>query len=196
MARNIKEELRRDLLLSRRAMGHEEWLLKSGTACEFLMGLDAIRHGSRIHCYVSMSADREVCTMKVLEQLSSERKEVFMPYIDQGGMRVAAYMPGHRFVTRDSGPPVPDPLIISDEVRFDAVIVPLVGADLRGARIGYGKGWYDRFFESLLASGIRPVRIGLCFGFQVLREVPSDPWDQFLDLLVTENGIVNCMSGI
>ncbi len=195
MAGNIKEELRRDLLLRRRAMGREEWLRKSGTAGELLVGLDALQHASRIHCYVSMESYREVCTMRILERFSSERKAVFMPYIDRGRMRVATYMPGHRFVTRESGPPVPDPLILSEEVRFDAVIVPLVGADIRGARIGYGKGWYDRFFESLQLNGIRPLRIGLCFGFQIVSEVPSDPWDQFLDLVVTENCIVNCMSG-
>ena len=196
MAGNTKEMLRREMLLRRRAMGREEWLRKSGIVREHLTGLDALRQASRIHCYVSMEADREVSTMKVLEQFGSERKEVFMPYIERGGMRVAAYMPGHRFVARDSGPPVPDPVIISDEVRFDAVIVPLVCADMRGARIGYGKGWYDRFFAFLLSGGIRPVRIGLCFGFQIIPEVPSDPWDQSLDLVVTENGIVNCMSGI
>ena len=176
-------------------MEREEWLWKSGVACEYLMGIEEVRRATRIHCYVSMERERELATSGILAWLCSERKAVFMPYIDQGRMMVARYLAGHRFRSRESGPPAPEPLIIDDEKRFDAVIVPVVGADLNGGRLGYGKGWYDRFFESLAAVGQRPLRIGLCFGFQIVTEVPLDPWDQSLDVVVTENGIFNCVSG-
>jgi 5-formyltetrahydrofolate cyclo-ligase len=176
-------------------MSRQEWLLKSEAVLGFITGLEELRQVARVHCYVSMEAEREVSTTTLLEWLCSERKEVYMPYIDRERMSSVRYLPGHSFSFPKSGPPVPEPLILSEEERFDAVIVPVVGVDCRGARIGFGKGWYDRFFERLDASGIRPVRIGLAFCFQVLREVPYDPWDQFLDMVITENGIVNCMDG-
>lgn len=191
---NDKNRIRQELLARRRSMGRTEWLGKSDAVCEFLKGLDQIRNARRVHCYVAMEHDREVATAGFLEWLCSERKEVYMPYILQGRMVSAKYLSGHRFATKPSGPPEPDPLLISEAARFDAVIVPLVGTDPKGARIGYGKGWYDRFFEAMQAEGSRPSRIGICFGFQVVDEVCADPWDQFLDIVVTENAIINCIS--
>ncbi len=190
-----KTTIRRELLAQRRALGTDEWRQKSDRAALNLMGVDAIRNAASVHCYVSMEQDRETGTMEVLEHLQGEGKAVFMPYIEKGRMRVASYLPGQRFLLRKSGPPVPDPLFFQDVTDFDAVIVPLVGTDLFGRRIGYGKGWYDRFFADLEDSGVSPVRIGFCFDFQVLAEIPADPWDQYLDLVVTENGIRNCSIG-
>jgi 5-formyltetrahydrofolate cyclo-ligase len=192
MEPNVKNGLRQELLQRRRAMAPEEWLLKSGKVLRYLKGFDPLIRAARVHCYVSMECEREVSTLPLLAWLCSERKEVYMPYIDRGEMRVARYHPGQLFEARRSGPPSPDPLSLTDEIRFDVVIVPLVGADRSGARIGYGKGWYDRFFESLLAEGVSPVRIGIGFGFQVVGDAHPDPWDQYLDVVVTENGIINC----
>ncbi|NTU93166.1 MAG: 5-formyltetrahydrofolate cyclo-ligase [Chlorobiaceae bacterium] len=196
MDANEKRELRKELLLKRRAMDRSEWLRKSEAASGLLRGLDAVRQAGQVHCYVSMEAEREVSTLPLLDWLSAAGKAVFMPYIEQGRMRSARYLSGHCFRNSRPGPPVPDPLLFSgDGERFDAVIVPLVGVDRKGTRIGYGKGWYDRFFAALLAAGNRPVKIGLCFEFQIVPEVRPDPWDQHLDVVVTENCIINCMNG-
>lgn len=192
MEESGKEERRRDLLHRRRMMDPEAWRRKSEAAGEFLKRLEPLKQALRVHCYVSMESEMELSTLAILEWLCSEQKEVYIPYIEGGRMRSARYLPGHRFKERQAGPPVPEPLILSDEVCFDAVVVPLVGTDRMGVRIGYGKGWYDRFFAALLEAGVRPVRIGLCFGFQVLSELHPDSWDQHLDIVVTENGIINC----
>lgn len=191
---NDKERIRQELLVRRRSMDRAEWLARSEAICDRLKELDQIRHAERVHCYVSMENEREVSTLPFLEWLCSERKEVYMPYIEHGTMVAARYASGHCFIAKQIGPPIPDPLVVCDEARFDVVIVPLVGADRRGARIGYGKGWYDRFFASQLSSATPPFKAGICFGFQMVDEVPADPWDQFLDIVVTENGIINCMS--
>ena len=191
-----KSTLRKELLLSRRALDSEAWFEKSGAVMRFLTGLDAFRHASRVHCYVSMDSEREVGTTGLLEWLLSERKEIYMPYIESGRMVTVRYMPGQRFSPSKVGPPVPDPLVFSEEELFDIVIVPLVGVDRRGARLGFGMGWYDRFFDHLASRGIFPLRVGLAFEFQLVPVVPSDPWDQLLDVVITENEIVNCMGGM
>jgi 5-formyltetrahydrofolate cyclo-ligase len=68
------------------------------------------------------------------------------------------------------------------------VIVPLVGFDARGYRLGYGGGFYDRTLAALRAAG--PVlAIGFAYAAQELPEVPIDAFDQRLDLIVTETGV-------
>ncbi|NTV01400.1 MAG: 5-formyltetrahydrofolate cyclo-ligase [Chlorobiaceae bacterium] len=195
MTDESKAAIRRGLLRQRRSLDRREWLEKSMAIQAFMTAMPELHSAVKVHCYASMEAEREVSTTGLLEWLCSERKMVYMPYIEQERMAAARYLPGHRFTTPAIGPPGPDPVITSEESGFDVVIVPLVGADRKGSRLGYGKGWYDRFFELLAAHGVHPLRIGLAFGFQLLDALPSDPWDQPLDVVATETGIINFMNG-
>ncbi len=67
------------------------------------------------------------------------------------------------------------------------LIVPLAGFDRRGNRIGYGGGYYDRTLQMLRESG-QVTAIGLAFAVQELPDIPADPFDQPLDLIVTDQG--------
>ena len=75
----------------------------------------------------------------------------------------------------------------SAEVVPRVLIVPLVAFDRRGFRLGYGGGFYDRTLERLRAAG-PTTAIGFAFAAQELPEVPIEPTDQPLDLIVTEQG--------
>jgi 5-formyltetrahydrofolate cyclo-ligase len=67
------------------------------------------------------------------------------------------------------------------------LIVPLLAFDARGYRLGYGGGFYDRTLEALRAAG--PVTaIGFAYAAQELQRVPTEPTDQPLDLIVTDEG--------
>jgi 5-formyltetrahydrofolate cyclo-ligase len=68
------------------------------------------------------------------------------------------------------------------------LIVPLVGFDARGYRLGYGGGFYDRTLAELRAAG--PVTsVGFAYDAQELPDLPIDAFDQRLDMIVTEKGI-------
>lgn len=72
-----------------------------------------------------------------------------------------------------------------DWIVPDVLIVPLLAFDRRGFRLGYGGGFYDRTLEGLRQRG--PVTaIGFAFAAQEVVEVPTEPTDQRLDLIVTE----------
>jgi len=60
---------------------------------------------------------------------------------------------------------------------FDLIIVPGVAFDRKGNRIGRGRGYYDRFLSKHL--GVK--RIGICFDFQLVDEVPTEPFDILMD---------------
>lgn len=70
----------------------------------------------------------------------------------------------------------------------EVVIVPLVGFDARGYRLGYGGGFYDRTLAALRARH-QVLAVGFAFAAQELPEVPIDQYDQRLDAIVTERGV-------
>ncbi|MCL6597825.1 MAG: 5-formyltetrahydrofolate cyclo-ligase [Alicyclobacillus macrosporangiidus] len=93
----------------------------------------------------------------------------------------------------------PDPAAGAERVdpaRLAAVVVPGVAFTAGGHRLGYGGGYYDRWFaEEGSAEGAAPVRIGVCFSCQMAPWLPVDAHDQRVDLVVTEEGVIPCSSG-
>ncbi len=70
------------------------------------------------------------------------------------------------------------------------VIVPLVAFDRKGGRLGYGGGFYDRTLELLRASG--PVlAVGFAYAAQEAEDLPLEPTDQPLDMIITEQGVLS-----
>ncbi|WP_282601659.1 5-formyltetrahydrofolate cyclo-ligase [Paracoccus sp. PARArs4] len=97
------------------------------------------------------------------------------------------WQPDAPLVRGDFGVSHPGP--DAPEMRPDVVIVPLAGFDGQGNRLGYGGGFYDRTLERLRAQG--PVlAMGLAFACQRVEAIPVEPFDQPLDLIVTDAGAV------
>jgi 5-formyltetrahydrofolate cyclo-ligase len=71
--------------------------------------------------------------------------------------------------------------------QIDLLIVPGVAFDLKGNRLGYGGGYYDRFF-SLLKPGT-PL-VALVFELQIVPEVPIDEWDRPVDFVITDQRMI------
>ena len=70
---------------------------------------------------------------------------------------------------------------------IDVIIFPGLVFDKTGNRIGYGKGYYDKFFSSL---NFCPPKIGVCYDFQILDSIPADNNDVKMDMIITENRMV------
>lgn len=81
------------------------------------------------------------------------------------------------------GIPIPEHVQI---VRPDAVIIPMVGFDQRGYRLGYGSGYYDR---TLATYDPQPIKIGVAFEMQRLGDLHPQPHDIAMHYVVTEAGI-------
>ena len=112
-----------------------------------------------------------------------QRRMLFAPWTDGGSRRTNAFgivEPGHAGGAR----PV---------VGLDVVVLPLLGFDARGNRLGMGAGYYDRALRRRLGSGRawpRPRLVGVAYACQQLPVIPASPWDVPLDLVVTERGVV------
>jgi len=68
----------------------------------------------------------------------------------------------------------------------DLVLMPLLGFDNQGTRLGYGGGYYDR---TLTVLPKKPLLVGLAFAAQELAHIPREDHDVPLDMVITENGI-------
>lgn len=95
------------------------------------------------------------------------------------------WRPGAEMVPGAFGALIP---ATGEEIVPEVLIVPLLAFDRRGYRLGYGGGFYDRTLERLRA--MSPVTaIGFAFAAQEVTEVPTEPTDQRLDLIVTEREV-------
>ena len=71
-----------------------------------------------------------------------------------------------------------------EEMHF--AIVPLLAVDRQGNRLGYGGGYYDRYFAKYKST----VRIGYCYDFQIMQSVPHTETDVPLEYIVTDKQVV------
>jgi 5-formyltetrahydrofolate cyclo-ligase len=147
-----------------------------------------------------LSLKNEIDTAPLLETALAGGKKVFAPRIT--GEDLAFYR-----VSSPAGPWSEGPFGIREPARapegaagppdalspadFPAlVIVPGLGFDRRGNRLGRGKGYYDRFLASLGREGLSFRTIGFCLEAQILPEIPADPWDRKMDLICPGTGLV------
>ena len=75
-------------------------------------------------------------------------------------------------------------------IEPEIVIVPLVAFDRNGGRLGYGGGFYDRTLEKLRAKRAT-LAIGFAYSAQEAENLPLEPTDQPLDMIMTEHGIIS-----
>lgn len=123
----------------------------------------------------------EVDTSQLLDDLVAEGKTVLLPkVIDDENMEIRRYT-GRQDL--EEGilhlmEPIGEPF--TDYEDIDIVVVPGLAFDAEGHRLGRGRGYYDRF----LHRKNHPFRVGICFDFQKVAEVPVDEYDIPVDEVV------------
>ena len=101
-----------------------------------------------------------------------------------GGLVFRRHEPGHVLVPGGFGTMIP--VEAAPAIEPDVIVVPLVGFDRSGTRLGYGKGHYDRTIAALRARGRSPRLVGVAFSVQEVDTIPHEPHDVRLDVIVTE----------
>ncbi|MDR2633414.1 MAG: 5-formyltetrahydrofolate cyclo-ligase [Treponema sp.] len=136
--------------------------------------------------YLSMNL--EIDTEPLLERAFLDKKRVFVPKVageDLHFFRIYTLSgPWHygAFSIREPQTDKPEDLLKPED--FPAlIIVPGVAFTKAGERMGHGRGYYDRFFESLDKQGVSYATLGICMEAQIVPEVPTEPWDKKMDAL-------------
>lgn len=185
-----KPAVRKKLLALRRSLRQEEWLEKSAAIAARISGIPEVAGAQHVLAYLSIAETREVFTGEIISRLCGSGRKVSVPVIRDDRLAASTYLPGEKLGKGMFGQPEPALFRPVDPSGIDAVIIPLVGADEEGNRMGYGRGYFDRFLSELAADGHFPCRVGLAFRLQIVPLLPRDVWDERLDYTVHEGGVM------
>jgi 5-formyltetrahydrofolate cyclo-ligase len=129
--------------------------------------------------WISMVQKRAIKTLLPVLHPSGESRLLFAPYLNNEGLNTNCFGIAEPDLAHCS----PVPLN-----KIDVVILPLVGFDADGHRLGMGGGYYDRTLASLRARPKRgPLLIGVGYECQRVARIPQRPWDVPLHFVVTES---------
>ncbi len=154
-----------------------------------LSGLQAVIEAENIMCFVSFGS--EVDTHGLIKEWILQGKNVSVPCMEKlsGGNRVMHAVNIKDFsdlkIKGCYGIPEPELKVNSIVVpeKLNAIIVPGSVFDVKRNRIGYGGGFYDRY---LMRTSGRCKKLGVCYDFQVLEQIPHEDYDIPVDMVVTE----------
>lgn len=178
-----KVELRRSLLKARQAMPQEILRHKSDRLCTHLQQSAWFAEAQTILAYFSFRQEPD------LSPLFESHHHWGLPRCEGKSLIWHLWSP-QRFPLQAGTygilEPHPDsPTLHPTEV--DLILVPAVACDVRGYRLGYGGGFYDRLLSS--PAWARIPTIGIVFEFARLPRLPIDPWDRPLQAICTEVGL-------
>ncbi len=190
MNRSVKKErLRGELLEMRRKMAFEEVFRLSLRIQKRFLGSAFFRSAKRLALYSSF--ENEVLTDDIFQKSIECGKEVFYPRVVRGSGRMAFFKVERLNELSPGSYEIPEPGegkgAKAGPDSFDLVVVPGIAFDLGGNRIGYGKGYYDKFLKEV-KSGV----VALAYDFQVLSggKIPVEPHDMQVSAIVTEKRVL------
>jgi 5-formyltetrahydrofolate cyclo-ligase len=182
-----QKELRQQILAARDDLSAGEIEAKSAAISERLLRMEVFRDCRSVMFYAGFRS--EVQTMGVMARCLTQGVRLALPLTLPASRGLQPRLVSDLALDLHPGfcgiaEPDPDKTAAMDPAAIEAVMVPGSVFDLRGGRLGYGGGFYDRF---LAREAPQALRIGLAFALQVVtEELPLAEHDQRLDYLVTE----------
>jgi 5-formyltetrahydrofolate cyclo-ligase len=128
----------------------------------------------------------EVRTAEIFSAARSDGKRVCFPRVKDCTLEFVEVDSLEMLKPGAFGVAEPEGSLLRSISEVDLMIVPGVGFDRHGYRLGYGQGYYDRVFSS----GRPKVTAGLAYEFQVVEKIPKENHDVSLDLLVMDTEVI------
>jgi 5-formyltetrahydrofolate cyclo-ligase len=181
-----KARLRRALHARREALAANDVARASLAICDRVASLREFRDAAVVVLYAARRGEIDPRTLE-RAAVGVPGKTFFYPRVEGGSLvfrraTLECLVPGRYGIPE----PPPDAPALPSDVAGAVIIVPGLGFDRTGARLGTGKGYYDR---SLPAYGTLR-RIGLAMDALVVDALPTDPWDVPMDVVVTERDLL------
>ena len=186
-----KRALRQQLLAQRRALSPDEWLQSSHLAQQNLLNLEEYSRAECIAVYAA--AHNEVDTALIVEAAFAAGKRVLYPAVCDKTMVLRQVEGLDQLNAGCFGILEPCNSGIDHQAdEADLFIVPGIAFDRGGHRVGYGKGFYDRFLQH---PGRKAILVGLCHDFQLIDgDIPADRHDIRMEIVVTAQRTIMCRS--
>jgi 5-formyltetrahydrofolate cyclo-ligase len=129
----------------------------------------------------------------LLNGILAAGKACYLPVLDEkaSAMTFARYQHDTPLKLNRYGINEPMAHDVIDPQKLDLVLLPLLGFDKAGHRLGMGGGFYDKTFAFLAkeARPVKPLLLGVAYAVQECDDIPTDSWDVLLDGVVIEHGV-------
>lgn len=171
-----KKTLRQQIRTLKKQHSQEELMAQSEKILQRLAEHPRFLQADKVMLYASLPD--EVQTLDFIENWRN-RKTIILPTVV--GDDIIPVELAEDVVFAEGDFHIPEPQSHPYTGDFDLIVVPGMAFDANGHRLGRGRGYYDRF----LALHPQVYTIGLCFDFQLLPDVPSEPHDRIIDEIIT-----------
>jgi len=193
-----KRKIRQEFLKKRNNLSRDEIKSKSEKIEKELFSLPEFQRAKTVMFYVSFRS--EVETEKMTRNALKLKKKIVIPVVHGEKIVVSEIKNLKKELTKGSfgiKEPKKEFRRRVNQKEIDLVVVPGVVFGKRGGRLGYGRGYYDRFLRSKsirsrMSRSRQCALIGLAFDLQIARKIPLVKRDMKVDKIVTESGIVDC----
>ncbi|HSW92875.1 MAG TPA: 5-formyltetrahydrofolate cyclo-ligase [Gammaproteobacteria bacterium] len=183
---STKAEWRKKLLARRQNMSSSDQKRAANEAAHILQETAFFKRAQHIACYYPIQ--HEFDCLPLIELIWRAQKKCYLPVLSDDSLDFFLYeknttLQPNRYQIPE---PVTDKKIALDQL--DIVLLPLVGFDETGNRLGMGAGYYDRTFHQNTALK-KPFLLGLGYEVQQVSELPKAVWDVPLDGVLTEKNM-------
>lgn len=186
----LKKAIRREKLKARKALSNEEISQKSQEIFLKWRGRFSLKPIAYLHLFQTILNNKEIDTSHIM-QYAWERHphvELVIPVVNPLEGTLDHVILNDEVVLEENKWGIPEPVKPYKRIypaSMDMVLAPMLAFDMEGNRLGYGKGYYDKFL-----SLVRPkcLIVGLCLEAGKVEEgLPTDEFDIPMDFVVTEN---------
>ncbi|WP_459479952.1 5-formyltetrahydrofolate cyclo-ligase [Clostridium saccharoperbutylacetonicum] len=186
-----KKELRKEILRKRQVMDAIEKEKADNKITDEFLKTDYYKKAEKIFIYVSY--DSEINTKGIINRALSDNKKIYVPRTDfkTKNMDAVEIISLDELMENSYG--ILEPSIEKTSINpnnIDLIVVPGVAFDRNGGRMGYGAGFYDRYFKKLSNDKIK--KLVLAYDLQVVAEVPMEECDVPVDYIITEKEFIGC----
>jgi 5-formyltetrahydrofolate cyclo-ligase len=184
----LKAELRKKYMQKRKALSTDEAFLLSEKIFENFINYFKPVSGDKVHIFIPIEKFKEIDTQIFINYFLSRNIHVFVPKIVDAKLISVEIFKDTKFELNNWNISEPVSNEDSGENDFNYVITPLLYCDKKGNRVGYGKGFYDVFFENIPSE---TKKIGVNY-FNPDENI-DDVWenDILLDYLITPTDVLS-----
>ena len=176
-----KAALRKHLLEKRDATSAEFRDISSKKIHQNLRQVDSYSNSQNIACYFPIGS--EVDTHNIMLDVLENGKNMLLPKIVDTNLEFYV-IPNLEKLEKGVFDIMEPKDSCKKAEKIDCILVPTVGVSKLGDRLGYGRGYYDKFLSSTDA-----VKISLTYSKQIVKSIPNDSHDIKIDLIITEDEI-------
>lgn len=186
----MKEEIRREVLRKRNSLRREEIEERSKIIFENIYNLEEFENAKTVMTYINFGS--EVSTKSFIEKCIRLRKRVVVPItnFEEKNIDLVYFENFDELSPNMFGilePPFDNKREANQE-DLDLIIVPGIAYDEKCNRVGFGKGYYDKFLSSLKK---KILKIAPAFELQIVKAIPTDSSDVKMDKIITEERIIS-----